>query len=53
MRRISSPRPAPATPRAALIAGSAAGARDLSIWDDEALAEHWEAQPEPGDGKAA
>ena len=44
---------APATPPAALIAEIAARARDLSIWDDDALAELWEAQPESGDGKAA
>ena len=54
------PVPAPVAPEAApdappprLMAEIAARARDLSTWDDDTLAETWEAHSGSGDGKAA
>ncbi|MEE8456080.1 MAG: glycosyltransferase [Limibaculum sp.] len=54
------PAPAPVAPEAApeappprLMAEIAARARDLSTWDDDTLAETWEAHPGSGGGKAA
>ncbi len=54
------PAPAPARPEASpevpparLLAEIAARASDLSTWDDDTLAETWEAHPESDDGKAA
>ncbi len=49
----AAPEPAPEAPPARLMAEIAARARDLSTWDDDTLAETWEAHPGSGDGKAA
>jgi cellulose synthase (UDP-forming) len=47
------PEAAPETPPARLLTGIAARARDLSTWDEDALAELGEAHPGSGGGEAA
>ncbi|MFQ5566808.1 MAG: glycosyltransferase family 2 protein, partial [Paracoccaceae bacterium] len=47
------PAAAPETPPAGLLAEIAARARDLTAWNDDALAELWEARSGSSDGRAA